>query len=184
MDAQPTHLHTPIAVGREALHKLTEQVIADIRKHGIYSLFEELAGYHDFRKSRLKPGLLEKYLSPLGVTSKDVQIEFAAVLMDLQHQVHIHREAYAVATPLGLGEELPSPRNAYYYLSTQGEDWLPLAAGNKLDVPPGTKHGFALEPDGICYFLTIQSPPTDRHDFDDFEKVKGPTFAKVSNKFA
>ncbi len=161
---------------KRVLHRLTYNVLQEIRARGVANLFEPLRGYHDFKKSRLKPGKLEQFLDPFDLTPRQVQIEFAVVPTDLSHQIHLHREAYALATPLGKREGLPDPRKAYFYLSSRGEHWHPLSAGLELDVPPGVRHGFALAPGGICYFLTIQSPPTDREDRDDFVNCQGPVF--------
>ena len=44
--------------------------------------------------------------------------------------------------------------------------------GKRLDVPPTVKHGFALKKGEVCYFLTIQLPPTDRPGNDDYVEAE------------
>ena len=56
------------------LNNLSDLILADIGRLGIETLFEPLQKYHEFEKSRLKPGLLEGYLRPYGLTGQDVQI--------------------------------------------------------------------------------------------------------------
>ena len=116
--------------------------------------------YHGFRKARVAAGLK---------IPEWAQVEFVVVARDLSDELHYHREAHALTTVLGNAEGFPDPRKASAYV---GGTWRPVAAGNVLDIPPGTPHGFTIAPDGYLAFLSVQSPPIERPDgADDYHRV-------------
>lgn len=85
---------------------------------------------------------------------------------DLTHEKHHHRHASAFVVLLGPEYGFPEPQSFQKYV---GDQWLPAYAGEKLEIPAGTVHGFTIEPGktGAAYFLTIQTPPIVGSGGDD-----------------
>ena len=79
-------------------------------------------------------------------------------------------DAHAYCTILGSEDNVAEPKGAHAFLKDR---WSPVKAGDVVDVPPNTLHGFTVEPNGILYFLSLQSPPIERGDgHDDYIRAE------------
>jgi mannose-6-phosphate isomerase-like protein (cupin superfamily) len=121
----------------------------------LYTLLH-MRDYHGFNKSGLPPDLTEPLFNELGVEPSNVQAEIVRVSGDLRRQVHLHRHASAYIVFLGRNVGLDDPKLASAFLEDR---WFPVEAGQQLEIPAGTPHGFTTAEHGVLYFLSVQSPP-------------------------
>jgi quercetin dioxygenase-like cupin family protein len=150
------------------LKQLAIDIVVLFRLSAGEKLLKELTmiDYHGFAKSRLPEEFQKKVLWSYKLTPSEVQIEVIKVTTDLRHEIHYHAEAFAYVVGLGSREHLPEPRGASVYL---GHSWKSFAAGEKLEIPAGTNHGFTVEEGGELWFLSIQTPPiVDGQGRDDY----------------
>ncbi len=127
--------------------------------------------YHGFSKARWPEELLNDALRWTGgLTPDDVQVEIVRVQTDLTHEVHHHKTAHAFVIILGAWSNLPNPIHAEGFI---GGQWQSVGAGQEIDIPPGTAHGFRVNGDGDLWFLSVQSPQIERSDgHDDYYRVE------------
>lgn len=125
--------------------------------------------YHGFAKSRFPEPFLHDVVTPLGLDPKDIQLEVVHVGCDLTHEVHEHREAMALAVCLGNAEGFPPPTDALAFVT---DHWFAVSAGETVEIPAGTPHGFTVNKGGTVHFLSVQSPPIVREDgHDDYYRM-------------
>jgi len=138
--------------------------------------------YHGFSKSWLPDHFLKPILDPYGFLPHEVQVEIVSVTRDLRDEVHHHEEADAIVNILGKKQHLPNPVGASAFLENSStftpcvvfmgnNEWFSLNASYRIDIPAGYKHGFTVEPEGVLYFLSAQSPPiTGPEGRNDYHK--------------
>ena len=129
----------------------------------------QMNDYHGFQKSRLPEEFLDEILVPFGLTPLDVQIEIVKVDRDLSKEVHYHKNSFAYCVCLGEKYKTENPQGAKAFLK---ESWFPMNAGDIIQIPPNTLHGFAVENNGILVFLSVQAPPIEHEGKDDYYKVE------------
>ena len=130
-----------------------------------------LQNYHGFGKAPLPEEFFLDAISLRGFASSEVQIEIVCVKTDLQRELHLHKESTAWISCLGCAEDFPDPVSAQGFL---GERWFGLAASAEIIIPPSTIHGFTVAPNGMLFFLSVQSPPIVGQDGrDDYVHADG-----------
>ena len=157
------------------LEKLTASVLDALRTK---ELGEDLVwkDYHGFTKARLPKELFESIAQKCGVNADEYQAEIVEVKQDLSHEVHLHRHARAYCVALGEDEDFKNPENAFAYLSNE---WAKVRQGKVIDIPPNTPHGFTIGPGGNLVFLSIQTPPIEHAEHDDYvllSNIPSPRF--------
>ncbi len=116
----------------------------------------ELVDYHGFGKWRFPKKLTKHALGGMNLDVDKLQVEIIRVTTDLRHEVHLHKEAYAVTIVLGNWHHFLNPLFAQAYI---GEQWEEVAENQVINIPPHTPHGFTVNGKGVLYFLSIQTPP-------------------------
>ncbi|MDB5189176.1 MAG: hypothetical protein JWL82_133 [Parcubacteria group bacterium] len=116
----------------------------------------EMVDYHGFSKVRLPEDVVEAVTQMHGKHSTDVQAELVAVHTDLSHEIHLHRNSCAYNVVLGKRDGFPNAKGAKVFLRDR---WLDIRAGDQVEIPHGTTHGFTVKPGGLLYFLSVQTPP-------------------------
>lgn len=165
-----------MAVPGTTLKKISDEIIATFRKLPPEAVSDMISmiDYHGFWKTRLPDTFVRSILAPHGLTSDDVQIEIVKVDTDLTAEVHFHAHAHAMIYALGQGEGL---RNASGAVAYRHNTWQGIQSGEEVDIPPGTPHGFSVEPDGELWFLSVQAPPIVGEGNDDYHQVASETTA-------
>lgn len=129
-----------------------------------------MTDYHGFAKARFPEPFLYEVVTPLGLDPKNIQMEVVHVGCDLTQEVHEHREATALAVCLGNAEGFLVPTNALAFVI---DHWFSVSAGDTIEIPAGTLHGFTVLEGGTIHFLSVQSPPIVREDgHDDYYRVQ------------
>ena len=129
----------------------------------------QMSDYHGFLKSSIPKDFLEEILTLYQLSQDEVQIEIVEVKTDLSKEIHYHKESYAYCVCLGEEHQVKNPHNAKAFLN---DKWFSVKAGNIIKIPPNTPHGFTVENGGILTFLSVQAPPVERGDVDDYYKIK------------
>ncbi|MCI0620011.1 hypothetical protein L0Y40_03230 [Candidatus Wolfebacteria bacterium] len=157
-------------VSKNILKEIAESTLEKIKNTPKENLSKilNMTDYHGFLKSRLPESFLGNILSPFKLTPEDVQIEVVEVNTDLAHEVHYHQHAFAYCVIMGSDYNIIDARHAKAYL--QG-NWFPVSAGNVLEIPPGTHHGFTIDPGGTLTFLSVQAPPIVGGGHDDYHRI-------------
>ncbi len=158
---------TKIAV----LKQLALEILMQLRLIQGKALIEnlEMLDYHGFSKGRMPEEFMKKVLWSYKLAPTEIQAEIIHVTKDLRHEVHFHAAAHAYVVGLGAKEHLPEPRLASAY---QVNRWISFAAGQKLEIPPGMKHGFTVEEGGELWCLSVQAPPiVNGHGRDGYHRA-------------
>jgi len=130
----------------------------------------KLKDYHGFTKGRIPQEDLGKISNLYGVKPEQLQAELVSVEKDLSDEVHTHKLANAYCIILGEKENFPNTKNALGFIK---DKWFEVSSGDVIDIPPNTKHGFTIKPEGILFFLSVQTPPIESKDgHDDYYKVE------------
>lgn len=161
---------TTASVSGSQLRSIGDEIRGMLRKlplGGIEQMIS-MVGYHGFHKSRLPATFLQSVLAPYGLDAQDVQIEIVKVDADLTGEIHYHAQAHAFIRVLGPAEWLDAATEAVAY---RDGTWKPIASGEEVDIPPGTAHGFSVEPGGLLWFLSVQAPPIVGEGTDDYHNV-------------
>lgn len=125
--------------------------------------------YHGFWKTRLPEDFLRSILAPYPLQPSELQIEIVKVDRDLTGEIHYHTHAHAVIYTLGEAEGVEDAARALAY---GGDAWRQIQSGEEVNVPPGTAHGFSVEPGGTLWFLSVQAPPIVGHqESDDYHRL-------------
>ncbi len=124
--------------------------------------------YHGFGKSRLTEDFLNALLNSLNYNAKELQVEIVRVESDLTDQVHYHQFSNAFICVLSARNNFPDPIGALTY---QNDDWIEIDQDYSLLIPRNTLHGFSVKPNGMFYFLSIQTPPISGDNHDDYHKI-------------
>ncbi len=140
----------------DAINEVTLEYLRNLSPEEVHTLLYQMEDYHGFGKAVLPEPFLSETLASFGFTPSDVQLELVLVAHDLHDEIHHHQDATAAIIVLGQEEHLPNAVGAFAYLDDR---WFPVSTGNRVDVPEGTVHGFTVEPRGMLYFLSGQSPP-------------------------
>jgi hypothetical protein len=128
-------------------------------------------GYHGFGKVRFVDEQLREWCNGLDIDSSDYQVELVRVDGDLTQETHRHNKSTAFVVVLGPAHGFPIPENFLALLDWQ---WVPISAGEKIEISPGTAHGFTVKPgeSGGGYFLSVQTPPiVNARGEDDYEVI-------------
>lgn len=129
----------------------------------------QMNDYHGFSKARFPESFVKEIVMSLGFHPQDIQMEIVHVGHDLTHEIHLHRDATAVAYCLGPAEGFSTPNLAQAFIS---DHWFDVHEGDVLEIPAGTPHGFTVGETGSLYFLSVQSPPIVRADgHDDYFRL-------------
>lgn len=152
------------------LKKISDEIVAVFRRlpPEAVSNMIEMIDYHGFWKTRLPDTFLHSILAPHGLSSDEVQIEIVKVDTDLTREVHFHAHAHAMIYALGRSEGLANASRAVAY---RHNTWQGIQSGEEVDIPPGTPHGFSVEPEGELWFLSVQAPPIVGEGSDDYHHV-------------
>jgi hypothetical protein len=152
------------------LKKISDEIVAVFRKLPPEAVSDMISmiDYHGFWKTRLPHTFLCSILAPHGLSPDDVQIEIVKVDTDLTREVHFHAHAHAMIYALGKSEGLENAKRAMAY---RHNIWRGIESGEEVDIPPGTPHGFSVEPDGELWFLSVQAPPIVGDGHDDYHQV-------------
>ena len=156
----------------EQLKHVADAVRAKLRAMSEDKVRETLvmADYHGFAKARFPESFLAEVVKPHNLKPQDVQLEVVHVGCDLTNEIHLHREATAIAVCLGPEEHFPAPKFAQGFLT---DHWFDVSVGDVVDIPAGTPHGFTVSEGGTLTFLSVQSPPIVREDgHDDYVRLK------------
>lgn len=149
-------------LGNGELRQICERVIAAFRADKSLGKSIALHDYHGFQKTRIPSRILKsEYDDDL------LQAELVEVTADLTHEVHRHAAAHAYCYILGEKEGFPDPTRGFAFMN---DAWKRVQAGDIVDIPPGTAHGFTVTA-GTLHFLSIQSPSIERAGHDDYEKL-------------
>lgn len=100
-----------------------------------------------------------------GGLDKNVEVSLVRITGHSEYPQHLHKNSDAFFIIVS-GEGI--------FLS--GDKKLPIAKGEKIDIPRGTPHGFELPENGILEFVSFQSPPiideqTGEQDFQLFNRI-------------
>lgn len=156
---------------QEVLQKITEEILDLFRSDPDFKSKIPLKDYHGFEKGRIPSGVLYDIASKYNVTPEELQAELVKVTQDLSDEIHSHHNSRAYCILLGEREGLEAPREGFAFLVNK---WSSVSAGETIDIPPETAHGFTVKPGGVLYFLSVQTPPIeDEHGHDDYERIAG-----------
>ena len=152
-----------VAIHPAQRDEIAEPLLAYLRSivSGGGSLPLKFINFHGFQTSRLPDSLLDGVLKPVGLTAAMVQIEIAGVHSDLTHEVHIHERTEAHVTCVGEDFGLPNPQLGFAFMKDR---WFPVKLGDSFQIPANVAHGFTVDPGGVMYFLSVQSPPLVSQD--------------------
>jgi hypothetical protein len=125
-----------------------------------------MRNYHGFKKCALPEALVAPILRENGFAPREVQVEVVRVTGDLAHMKHHHEQSAAVCLVLGPRTQCPPPTRAEYYLH---HSWSDVENEEQIiSIAAGETHGFTVERDGDLWFLSVQSPPIETENGDDF----------------
>lgn len=161
-----------MGIRRQLLEHLAHEILGALSTSSeptIASLTSAMVDYHGFAKQPMPEEFLKQFPSAEGVDLRDLQVDLVRVSTDLTSEVHFHAKASAYVVCLGSGQRLTSPCKAKVFLEDR---WREFAEGETIEIPAGTLHGFTVDPGGIFYFLSVQSPPIGRHgEEDDYHRA-------------
>lgn len=165
-----------MTIPASTLKRISDDIVAIFRTLHPRAVSEMISmiDYHGFWKTRLPDNFLRSILEPHGLNADDVQIEIVKVDTDLTREVHFHAHAHAMIYALGKSEGLQDASRALAY---RHNTWREIASGEEVDIPPGTPHGFSVEPQGELWFLSVQAPPIVGEGHDDYHQVASETMA-------
>lgn len=129
------------------------------------TVFED---YHGFQIGNLSDDFVNQELQPFHLTLDDVEVDFVKVSSDLKDQIHFHEGSAAYVYVLGFAEGFQEASGAIVY---KNGTWVEVKSGESWLIEPYSVHGFSVEPGGILYFLSVQSPPIVQGTKDDYHKV-------------
>ena len=124
--------------------------------------------HRGFGKASVGSSYLKRILASRGLSPVMVRAELVRVNMDLSSEVHYHKEAHTYVVVVGESEHLPRPLKAKAFICGS---WQSVADSREIQIPPHCEHGFMVGRDGILYFLSIESPPSDIDDEEDYYRV-------------
>jgi mannose-6-phosphate isomerase-like protein (cupin superfamily) len=154
---------------RETLERISAELLQRLRNEEGFGSSISLSDYHGFQKGRIPEEVMISLTAKYGTTPDDIQAEIVLVESDLSREVHRHSKAHAYCTILGEEEHFDNPNLGYAFRDNK---WFEVDAGDNVDIPPNTAHGFTTRPGGVLYFLSLQSPPIESADgHDDYQLV-------------
>jgi len=140
------------------LKRVSSEVVVKLR-----SLLKEevaqmltMSEYHGFRKCPLSKKFIGEIIRFHDFDIDNIQLEIVHVDRDLRHEIHLHKKANAVAVCLDTADGFPGPRLARMFFHDR---WLEVHAGDVIEIPARTPHGFTVSTGGRLFFLSAQSPP-------------------------
>jgi mannose-6-phosphate isomerase-like protein (cupin superfamily) len=151
-------------VGMNQLRELSDLIIRNFRaisKSEFNSLLN-MQDYDGFKKSSLPESFIGPLLEALRIEPTDVQVELIQVERDLANEIHFHAHADTFVVILGRRERVEKPWKAFAFQRRGG--WIMLSAGDKLEIPRNTPHGFTVGIDGRLCLLSVLSPPVASED--------------------
>ncbi len=125
--------------------------------------------YHEHWKFRFPTEFLAQFDVLKDVDLTKIQAELVLVNNDLPGKIHYHEDSDAFVICLGVAEHLSDPRQALAL--NRGRYWESVRAGDGIEIPKLTIHGFTTHQGGVLYFLSLQSPPISGEGYDDFVPI-------------
>ena len=159
-----------------ALLRVAHLIVDDMRWSGpdfVNRKIRSMENYHGFGKFTWSSGYLrfwcehDRYFAPRNINPTTIQAELVMVERDLSHEIHYHEKSLAYVVCLGHLEHLPNPVGARTY---RNGAWRVIVAGERIIIPPSMPHGFTVEPGGILFFLSVQTPPIIGEGTDDYHR--------------
>lgn len=113
---------------------------------------------HTYRDNWTRVDVDKKFLQPY---SHDLDINALAVEIisttDVDSEIHLHKNAYALVTLLGVREGVAEPDNCVYFFDSKSISHRAVS-GITLHILPGMVHGFrSLDGTNKITFLSVQS---------------------------
>lgn len=146
------------------IKQITHDILDLFRVYPQYRDKIVIKDYHGFSKGRISLIDLRVITQKYDTNPEIIQAEYVFVSKDLSDEVHRHLNAHAYCIVLGEEEYMDNPKHAQAFLN---DHWFSIDAGDVVDIPPNTAHGFTIGDGGILHFLSVQTPPIESLEGED-----------------